>query len=374
MPLYHNSTMPTQTFNHEQTGILSCPPEIHWMVLWCCPDLKTLLAASHSTRALYYALKSYPFPIIESLVHQAVGEAALPDCIRAMRAKTMAHGGPRSERMETMVQELFENDGVVRTDFWSIPRGLAAISLREIFVQLAAEIGSEYATNWTSVYPMISHNPPVPPSEAELGRIVSALYRFETFCTIFARVLRLGQPDLDAAYKLFFSRFAPWEIEQIVSVFESVGSLVIPAFNDVALHDIEFGFKHVYSADSAHCAHLQRVLGHGLRLAYQLWKAQTYNQRYSLLKDLCADGRCFWDYPLSDFNESIRDEINSGITYPPLPDDDPECGAKHMWQWANQPRPNVRIAGLLKNQNVRRIGYVFWSRSRVDSSHVTDTP
>lgn len=344
------------------------------MILWSCPDLKTLLAAAHSTSALYYAFKSFPFPIIESLVHQAVGEAALPDCIRAMRAMTMVHGGPRSERMEAMVQELFENDGVVRTDFWSIRRGLAAISLHEILAQLAAEIGSEYTTNWTSVYPMICHNPPVPPSEAELGRIVAALYRFETFCTLFARVLRLGQADLEKAYTLFFSRFTPWEIEQIVSVFESVGSLVIPAFNDVALHDIEFGFKHVYSAHSAHCPHLQRVLGHGLRLAYQLWKAQTYNERYNLLEDLCADGRCFWDYPLSDFNDSIRDGINSGIIYPPLPDDDPECGAKCMWQWSNQPRPNVRIAGLLSNENIRTIGYVFWSRSRVDSSNVTDTP
>lgn len=70
-----------------------------------------------------------------------------------------------------------------------------------------------------------SHAPVIPQEKARFQR---ALYRFEIYCNLFREVKRVQSLVCPEQKTVFFSNFAPWEIEQIGCVHDYLIRAIIP--------------------------------------------------------------------------------------------------------------------------------------------------
>lgn len=100
---------------------------------------------------------------------------------------------------------------------------------------------------------------PGPPNPIEELRIHRAFYRFQLYCNIFGRraLEHAGQTvpkeescgrdgeDLECELDCFFWPWPPWVNEQLACVFEYLEDKLSVYFDDVAAHDVEWGWKKV---------------------------------------------------------------------------------------------------------------------------------
>ncbi|KAI9780859.1 MAG: hypothetical protein M1839_006486 [Geoglossum umbratile] len=280
---------------------------------------------------------------------------------------------------------------------WTPADALAASKLHFYVHSFAMKFASTALSKIPSRY---GQQPP--PTRQELERIKRALYRFEIYRNIFPpRSYKSHVANVDGTEmlnKVFFSKFAPWENEQLACIYDFLVEEVSPAFNDVVRHDIVWGSVEIDYADEIDNGFIQRLLADGLQRLHDITTADTYEARYKLLesRDLCGAPYgepggyvpcCVLEFlhePLQEchnqLNGSSLEEKFMGWLCPrtSLPFfNDSDVGPEKALQWGHARGFSLgHVDEEFINQDVnwpiRAWGYVFWNLERLNASGILE--
>lgn len=163
---------------------------------------------------------------------------------------------------------------------------------------------------------------------------------------------------------------------------ETRQSLILPAFFDVAEHDVEWYFRVKYRDSPGYYDNPCRdsFLSRGLQFIRQVATAQTYAERHELLADKLAWEENFLDYLLCEpssnehrqVHELTVEERRAAFDLPFYNDVDdptsleaPESGPFLAWRWAYQNEEACRVYYGVGQVELRRRGYVVFDTERL---------
>ncbi|KAH6618258.1 hypothetical protein B0J18DRAFT_274918 [Chaetomium sp. MPI-SDFR-AT-0129] len=241
-------------------------------------------------------------------------------------------------------------------------------------------------------------------SPSEELRILRAFYRFQLYCNIFgrkaidsARQANLTAPESEnwedrwarmelsrnarekntrRELKSFFWPWPPWANEQLACVFEYLETVITVFFDDVAAHDVEWGWRKVdWVEPNIAIPHRRFLLFNGLGLPYRLRHSDEFEIWKSLLDSADVGGTGTGKECIVTMARSLTESVagrNSlirlglyNINYPRGLEgqaswegiDDAETLPAQLWKVANGPYGSVLDR---TNLLVRDAGYVFW--------------
>lgn len=227
----------------EKVTLASLPQEVKITILAHSHDLDSLLSARAACRTFYAAFLTAPSSLTRAVVSREIGVAVLPEAIQTLKASAL-RSLPDSD-LPAVVFQLLDEDREALLDYrWSLADGIAAVRLHATVDLLTSEFASYYL-HWLQVNSKCEKEGP--PSMHELARIKRALYRFETYCSLFLSLKGTwhspkGPDDFDfkAVQVMFLHRFSPWEREQLASAHESLWRLVAPGTSN--MHRSRFNY------------------------------------------------------------------------------------------------------------------------------------
>ncbi|KAK4147356.1 uncharacterized protein C8A04DRAFT_24598 [Dichotomopilus funicola] len=238
-------------------------------------------------------------------------------------------------------------------------------------------------------------------SPSEELRILRAFYRFQLYCNIFGRkaIESAGQANLTAPrtkdevwasvtlsskspedmlreLETFFWPWPRWANEQLACVFEYLEAVISVFFDDVAAHDVEWGWRKVdWVEPNIATPHRRFLLFNGLGLPYRLRHSDEFEIWKSLLDSADVGGTGTGKECIVTMASSLTESVagrNSlirlglyNINYPRGLEgqaswkgiDDAETLPAQLWKVANGPYGSVLDR---TNLLVRDAGYVFW--------------
>ena len=246
----------------------------------------------------------------------------------------------------------------------------------------------------------ISLEEPISLTHSEVNRIERAFYRYEVFCNICH--LHCGTENPVEQKQMFFSKFAPWENEQLVSVYEflqerlsdgkywsqkgTILLLTILAFKDVAKHDVEWGSQCISYRSGEIPDELSGYLACGLAYLHKLAIATSWGERHHLLNGV-ASLRVYKPFdnlilrPDVDFffgqdlPWGIRPEYTKYkmfFTQACFPEAD--IGPYRAWIWASMTEKVNRSFGWTSHRTLRLRGYVMFNYIRLLDWNILDSP
>lgn len=237
----------------------------------------------------------------------------------------------------------------------------------------------------------LSENPKagLTPSRLESNRIERSFLRFELYCNIFRKQFPSQKSkhrfSPEQQREMYLKYYADWENEQLACVHDCLFRRLSIPFNDLALHDVEWGKNEVdivadHSAPGS--SRKEYILSLGLAFLQDVVGAQTYERRRELLgSGLISDDR-FLHASLST-RDQIAEAQNSmlftmGSSEPvakPFFQDDDNTGPREAWAWAHRtPHPQIyTVAHNLKFYNLRVWGYCWWDIDRLTRLGVFDS-
>ena len=156
--------------------------------------------------------------ILQNVLRNEVSATVLPDALITFAStrlllgedfKMLPYVPPRDRDYLRGLRQIAELGPVS----WSMPKALAISKLHrdvDFFVSAFA------ATLTTSLSMSITSNSSKALKPREIERIQRSFYRYELFCNL----LRKDALHTESKCRQFFKKFAPWENEQLASVYE----------------------------------------------------------------------------------------------------------------------------------------------------------
>ncbi|KAK2728998.1 hypothetical protein CKAH01_10569 [Colletotrichum kahawae] len=373
--------------NNGHLQLTGLPVEILRIILSHSVDIISLDSTVHSCGTLFHAFYAFPAPIITAVIHREIGKDLLFEAVRFARALDFS----RSRHRATVVAnaafaEFLRRDQESPHQLrWTLPGACFVTHLDRIVKSSSLRIESEILARIQSIHP---HMEMRPASSTELPRIQRALYRFETYRFLFParRDYDFDYSDDDSdninvlddemkAQMLFLAASPPWENEQLGCIHESLWRLVAPAYNDLALHSIEWEGRRRPARDYGDAC-IEYLLSGGLKEIHEISLCNTWAKRYDLL------GYDQPHRPVRDFRGFLRKTFDyyEGyclIKYPPttgahkdthypVGQDTTEQGSQRTWDWLIErwpEQPNFearkRVAVVIETTRLRACGYVF---------------
>ncbi|KAH8650971.1 hypothetical protein BGZ60DRAFT_388725 [Tricladium varicosporioides] len=361
----------------KKTTLATLPQEALKIILAHSHDLNSLLSTVASCRAFYAAFHTSPSSLIQALISREIDAAVLPEAIQALRAASFRRHHLQGSDLHLAMTPLFgEGRDALLNYRWSLADGVAAVRLHSITDIFASEFVLYYLFMLQGLSNCEQQDPP---SIQELARIKRALYRFETYCSLFPPPEDPGDPGFKAAQISFFSSFSPWEREQLACVHESLWRQVTPAFNDLALHDISWGAYKTSYVDEFDDLYTERILSRGLRDICNISHAETYLQRYELLGcNMPNIANEFLHEAFVSYNSFLLtpDGSTSAIKRSKQPSTpfyhDPNLGPRKIWKWSHPNESRIDLAKEREYMSERACGYVFWDEERLDRTGLLD--
>lgn len=252
-----------------------------------------------------------------------------------------------------------------------------------------------------------------PFSANEVRRIHRSFYLFELYCIAFRyrRPTELAKPGKDRRFGIrsqryfFHQNFPPWQLEQLACVYDFLKAHITPTFEDVAQHDVDWGYQYIGWLDSA-SPHKEFPVSQGIASVRRLGASTSYAERYRLLSAMTASP---WDptfvlYDDAFFHATASNQLHHDCSFSDylrnmevgvrvedrfmqngeamlkvLVDthtgndllEEPDIGPFYAWQWAHQSLPDVRAYFDPNQRRLRSRGYVMWDKVRLDKRTVT---
>lgn len=157
---------------------------------------------------------------------------------------------------------------------------------------------------------------------------------------------------------------------------------MVPAFNEMVEHDIQWGEFRMSYADMSDLDDIEPILARGLSSIHSIVLANTYEDRYQLLyPDYPQHADNFLYEALNavnerddgvDLEEYTTDDELSRIRSPFF--QDPDTGPADAWRWAHQEETCAHFVNTHARRSLREWAYVMWSRSRLDQMNIFQTP
>ncbi|KAH6613667.1 hypothetical protein B0J18DRAFT_460556 [Chaetomium sp. MPI-SDFR-AT-0129] len=231
-----------------------------------------------------------------------------------------------------------------------------------------------------------------PASKDEIFRIQRALYRFQLQCELLRHQFTKPEwVDLrpSVAYGTF-DPFAPWVNEQLACIHDFFTRVVSEGFDEVAAHDVEWGFEGVDWREGAdlprgwargrYNARKDSYLFGGLGFLRKLDQVKTYEERRIILgrppkptaqmlgrtMQECGSTRAEWEdweYIWDRFDIGPENKKSSAessgwwITNGP---DGYGSSPFRIWRVAHEDCWTMDVAGYPDHAPLRRWGYVMW--------------
>ncbi|KAI1251469.1 hypothetical protein MGN70_006037 [Eutypa lata] len=290
----------------QQNVLCRLPSELRRCILSSMPDLQSLASTALTCRAFYYIFDDNKDGIIRDVLINSIGSEVLPEAIITHRCSPpllSLNISPKSVFWNTISPKgkawqyryvstflgTLERPPITSTT-WTM---CEALELERFHVQTVYPLAQRFIKSCAKLSPprvieiSLSSRPT---SRLEEERIMRALYRFEVFRKLFGRFRwRVRDSTVSTTLtNLFFSKFAPWENAQLACIHDFLAREVMPAFNDIAEHDITWGASSISHYAIPGTGRIQHILSLGLERILEIALCNVYADRERLLK---VDGR-----------------------------------------------------------------------------------
>lgn len=367
------------------------PVELLQMVLSALSDVASLHAAVSSCPRFRLIFLEVEATITAQVLSRQIDGSILPEATAAFESSCFPTYGREIQNREGVRDFVARNlrHRLALPRSWSLRSALRLGRLHSCVAWFANKLALAAFSRET-----LSRSEPLV-SPQERSRIECALFRFEIYCNLF-RESQDPYSDLRREQKLlFFSKFAPWENEQLGCVHDflvetvSPGQLLgafgllntranatSPAFDDIAEHDVAWGAFHVEYGTGGDSPFIQHILSMGLEKLHQIAKSESYEERYDLLYSrYCPNATdSFLCEGLQEANEQNHDVFLEDVT----PENeslyikrpffaDPDSGPADAWRWAHREDSWANWVYQPDRQGLRRWAYVLWDRARLEA-------
>ena len=402
----------------------SLPTELAQILLCSVSDgasLKALaLSCSHLYRSFYGAKKLILEHVLGNEFHPDVLSDALTMCASARvmekylrdrdsvqelewvsyKKRVVRKNSPEHQALQFKgIMDRYRRPTPISMKYWSLAR-LAELSRKVRHVKYFTQEFVRTLESQTLRPDGLPLEEPISLTNSEINRIERAFYRYEVFCNICH--LHCGTEDPTEQKEMFFGRFAPWETEQLVSVYEFLQErlgdgkywpqivtnqlLNIIAFRDVARHDVEWGSRCIFYLSGEIPDQLSGYLACGLAYLHQLAIAASWGERHHLLNEV-ASLRFY--KPL----ENLVLRPDTGFIFGPDPQwsvlpeyekfqrfftracfPEADLGPYSAWTWASMTEKVSLSYGWTSHRTLRLRGYVMFNYIRLLDWNILDSP
>ena len=367
----------------------SLPSEIIQHLLCFIPDVTSLWSTILTCSSLYNAFINAEALITSHVVKNFIDVDVLPEAVAALKSSRLAPF--KRDRVLEFVQSQLVSRKSPQIS-WILPEALPLSNLHQAVEYFAASFALRTLAR-LSPSAFAGTLPEYPLSPEELYRIQRALYRFEIYCNLF-RGRKSGALDINEQQEVFFSKFSPWENEQLgcvhdylfhlispgmfLGICSPISALTVTAFNDIVHHDVAWGALFVEDAFDLDSGYIQRLLSRGLVYLAAIATAETYDERYQVLyepypksgpEDFLYKGLGLSNGPddgveLSEYTEDEEEDF-ARLHQPFVHESN--TGPFQAWRWAHQHETNATFIYADSQRSLREQGYVFWDQSRLEA-------
>lgn len=337
-----------------------------------------------SSSTFYCAFKSHERRIVEPTSYNEFSAGILPDALATRFSAQKSNWLEHRERVQEFASEHFGPRNVSIPNLWTLANSLSLSRNYSDVKYFAREFALGLSGNSVTGKP---NDHPIILTALETDRIERAFYWFEFYCN----VSRTGLVDYKEGRELFLDLFAPWEIEQLTTVYEHLYRrisirmclmirillqiLTLIAFNDVAKHDVEWGENRIEWGNrerNRSYTYINHLLSLGLGYLRRLASAKTYEERYEMLavehkenyfflqNTLWESPDNYQDLPLDDLTE---EEEAIYIRAPLIKGSD--VGPAEAWRWAHRGKTTGSMYACQDGYELRQGGYVMFEFDRL---------
>ena len=361
----------------------SLAPELKCAIFQKLPDVTSAKSLALTSSSFYHTFLDAQPVLLTQVLQNEITTNLLHGAFAASKASRIPVW--TKEAVQGFLDEYFGDFVPHKSQKWELSDALHMSKVHTCVEFFAAEFASA----------ALSKNPTArglnaAPSAAEVIRIKRILYRFELYCNLFRKprcdqMIRgerncLIQPSpfgMEEQQELFFNMFSPWENEQLGCIHDYLIEQITIPFNDVAMHDVDWGELEVEWVEpfgDKEIFYKEGYLLKGLEFIFQLSTTSAYDDRHRLLKsnqgsagfhlfkaltppDTLQQG----GIPLEEYtDEEERMYVNSSFDN----DDDDDIGPAEAWRWAHARNTKERFYYLKSHRSLRQRGYVMWDFER----------
>lgn len=349
--------------------------EIWLIVFRAISDIPSLRAFAHTNSVLHQIFINNVSSISFAVLANEISAIILPEAIAAWSS---SHIKPWNKlRVQNFLQQYHANREGQLNQSWTLSNASEVSKLHH----RCRFFASEFCASVLSTNPVSgSSTSAFPPSFLEVGRIERTFHRFELYCNLFRKQSR-SQKDArrfseTEQQDIYFKHYAAWENEQLACVHDYLFRRLSSSFNDLALHDVEWG-EYMISITPDHCAPenfwKEFVLSLGLVFLQDLVAAQTYERRRQLLgPNLTPDDQFLHEGLLAqvEYDERLLGELSAAnqfevVNKPFFQDDD--AGPEEAWKWAYGNREISMLYYDPEFYDLRAWGFCLWDHARLTS-------
>lgn len=194
------------------------PTELVQAILSQTSDAFSLISLAQCCSSFHRAFLADQDRILQTVLRNEIAADVLPDALTTFASARLLHGvelttSPSTPNRErdylSDLRQLAERGPVS----WSISKALAISDLHGNVDFFSSEFASTLQAN---PFTGITHKCAIALTSREIHRIQRSFYRYELFCNLF----RNGAMSSEDSCRRFFIKFAPWENEQLASVYE----------------------------------------------------------------------------------------------------------------------------------------------------------
>lgn len=208
------------------------PLEIAQHILTSIDDISSLVSTVLACPFLYHAFTSAEEYITRQVLFQHVNPALINDAVLAYDTSHRTFWSDVDVRQ--ILSQYFDTD---KPPFlaWKLSRAIPIAKLHNDIHYLATELASHAIAKIpaSEEEPDSAH---MPLSTNEITRIERTLYRFEIYCNVFGRYAQFTFIPGAEQRAVFFSKFAPWENEQLGCVHDYLAGAVKQGKNYIKNH------------------------------------------------------------------------------------------------------------------------------------------
>lgn len=194
------------------------PTELVQAILSQTSDAFSLISLAQCCSSFHCAFLADQVHILQTVLRNEIAADVLPDALTTFASARLLHGlelttSPSTPNEERDYLSDLRQLAELGPASWSIPKALAISELHSNVNFFSSEFASTLEAN---PFTGITNKCAIVLTPKEIGRIQRSFYRFELFCNLF----RNDRMDSEDQRRRFFNNFAPWENEQLASVYE----------------------------------------------------------------------------------------------------------------------------------------------------------
>ena len=202
-------------------SLSTLPVELVIAILGSSRDIQSLSATVLSCGHIYRIFLEAQHQVISKVLFREVDVEVIPEAIAAFESSRLRTAWTRASLLEFITRNLDERKILERS--WHFTDAFVVTRLHQKIKQLARDFALQ--AKQSRYKPDDARGSAI--SRLELSRYERAFYRFELYCNLY-HDLKTPLMSLEERRTTFFSKFSPWENEQLACVHAYLVRLITP--------------------------------------------------------------------------------------------------------------------------------------------------